>query len=323
MSEQTIFIAMVFIAVFMLVMGLTVPVFGENSSNRSRIRKRIKEMLPEADAKAITVLLRKKYLKSLSPTERWLESLPGMETLADMLEKAGYKSRAYQLVFGILLITLTTMILAWLLTRIWLVVAVIGICTIAVPFIKIIHARRQRIAIFEENLPDAIDVMKRAVKAGHPFSDALRLVGEEMEGPVAQEFKLTFADLNYGNDLRRALLGLLHRVPSVTVMVLVSSILIQKETGGNLTEILEQISRVIRSRFRFNRRVKTLSAEGRLSAWILALVPFALFIIIGITTPDYIPMLLDDPLGLQMIVIAFFMMMTGIIWIRNLLRIEV
>ena len=95
--------------------------------------------------------------------------------------------------------------------------------------------------------------------------------------PIAREFELTFADVNYGNDLRRALLGLLSRVPSGNLMAVVTAVLMQKETGGNLAEILEQISQVIRGRFRFERRVRTLSAEGRMSAWILALVPIVLF----------------------------------------------
>lgn len=323
MSQQTIFMAMVFVAVFMLFMGLAVPVFGENQKARSRLQKRIKEMAPDTDANAITALLRKKYLKSLSPFERWLESLPGMEYISDLLEKAGYKARAYQVVLGVQMLAVLSMIVAWIITRSWILVVLVGVVTMAAPFLKLIHAKRQRIALFEEQLPDAIDIMKRAVKAGHPFSEALHLVGDEMEGPVGHEFKLTFADLNYGNDLRRAMLGLLHRVPSVTVMVLVSSILIQKDTGGNLAEILEQIARVIRSRFKFQRRVKTLSAEGRLSAWILVLVPFVLFIMISITNPGYLPMLVDDPLGINLIMIAFVMMMLGIIWIKRILRIDV
>lgn len=323
MSQQMIFLAMVFVAVFLLMMGLAVPVFGDSQKTRSRLRKRIKEMAPQADTNAITVLLRRKYLKSLSPTERWLESLPGMESLSDTLEKAGYKIRAYQLILWILLISLVAMVLCWLLTRNWVLVAVIGLLTVAIPFFKIIHAKQKRIALFEEQLPDAIDVMKRAVKAGHPFSEALHLVGDEMDGPVAQEFKLTFADLNYGNDLRRAMLGLLHRIPSVTVMVLVSSILIQKDTGGNLAEILEQIARVIRSRFKFQRRVKTLSAEGRLSAWILVLVPFALVIAISVTSPDYLPMLLKDPTGINLIIAASVAMTIGIFWIKKILRVDV
>lgn len=280
-------------------------------------------MLPDNDPDAITVLLRLKYLKSLSPMERWLESLPAMEYISDLLEKAGYKVRAYQMVIGIQLLALLGMILAWFITRSWILVALVGIMTMAAPFLKLVHAKRQRIAQFEEQLPDAIDIMKRAVKAGHPFSEALHLVGDELEGPVGQEFKLTFADLNYGNDLRRAMLGLLHRVPSVTVMVLVSSILIQKDTGGNLAEILERIAHVIRSRFKFQRRVKTLSAEGRLSAWILVLVPFVLFIMISITNPGYLPLLVNDPAGIKLIVFAFIMMLIGIIWIKRILRIDV
>jgi tight adherence protein B len=176
---------------------------------------------------------------------------------------------------------------------------------------------------FEEQLPDAIDSMKRALRAGHPFSAAVKLVAEDMDQPVSREFELTFADINYGNDLRRAMLGLLQRMPSVTVMALVTSVLVQKETGGNLAEILEQISKVIRSRFRFQRKVRTLSAEGRLSAWILAMVPFVLFAVMMLLSPDYLPVLLQDPTGRQLIAFAFGMGVIGIFWIRRVIRIEV
>ena len=141
--------------------------------------------------------------------------------------------------------------------------------------------------------------------------------------PVAREFELTFADINYGNDLRRAMLGLLQRVPSLTVMALVTAVLVQKETGGNLAEILDQISNVIRGRFKFYRRVKTLSAEGRLSAWILTMVPFALFAVISMTTPEYLPVLLEDPTGQKLVIFGFVMMVAGIYWIRRIIRIEV
>jgi tight adherence protein B len=323
MSQNMIFAIMVFTAAFLLLLGLTVPVFGEHNKARKRLLKRIKEIAPDADPNAITSLLRKKYLKSLSPVERWLESLPGMESLADTLEKADYKLRAYQVVFGIALFTTIGSTLTWIVSRNLIITVIAGLACIAVPALKIIHAKQQRIATFEEYLPDAIDIMKRALRAGHPFSEALHLVADEMEGPVAQEFKITFADLNYGNDLRRAMLGLLQRVPSITVMALVSSILIQKDTGGNLAEILEQIGKVIRSRFKFQRKVKTLSAEGRLSAWILAMVPFVLVILVSWLNPDYLPMLVDNPDGKNLIIYAFIMMLIGIYWIRRILRIEV
>ncbi|MBN3562701.1 type II secretion system F family protein [Aliamphritea spongicola] len=324
MSEQhLIFGGMVFVAVFLLMMGLTIPVFGESQKARRNLKKRVLELSADTDANTITLLLRKKYLRSLSPAERWLESLPGMESLGDALEKADYRYRAYQVVLGIALLMALGAGIAWFFSRnIWIAL-VVGVICFFIPVFKIIRAKHKRIAVFEEQLPDAIDIMKRAIRAGHPFSESLHLVAEEMDGPVGQEFRITFADLNYGNDLRRAMLGLLHRVPSIPVMALVSCILIQKDTGGDLTEILERIGKVIRERFQFQRRVKTLSAEGRLSAWILVLVPFALVIVVSLTSPDYLPMLLDDPMGLKLIAFAFVGMIIGVYWINRVLRIEV
>jgi tight adherence protein B len=144
-----------------------------------------------------------------------------------------------------------------------------------------------------------------------------------MDDPVAAEFELTFGDINYGNDVRKAMLGLLSRVPSVSVMALVTSILVQKETGGNLAEILEKISIVIRGRFRLQRKVQTYSAEGRMSAWVLAMVPLVLFVTLWFTTPEYLPVLLDDPRGQKMIIYGFFSGVVGIFWIRKIIRIEV
>jgi len=191
------------------------------------------------------------------------------------------------------------------------------------PFFKIFRDRTTRIQCFEEQLPDAIDMVKRALRAGHPFSGAIKLVADEMDDPVAEEFGTTFADINYGNDSRRAMLGLLQRVPSVTVMALVTSVLVQRETGGNLAEILERISAVIRGRFKLQRKVKTLSAEGRMSAWILALVPLVLFAVIWVTTPDYLPMLLEEEAGQKMIIYGTISSIVGIFWIKKIIRIEV
>jgi tight adherence protein B len=176
---------------------------------------------------------------------------------------------------------------------------------------------------FEEQLPDAIDIMKRALRAGHPFASTLKLVATDMDKPVAEEFEMTFNDISYGNDMRRAMLGLLERVPSVTVMALVTSILVQKETGGNLAEVLEQIAKVIRGRFRFQRKVMTLTAEGRMSAWVLALVPLVLFATIWVTTPSYLPILFEDPRGQNLIIYGCVSGVIGIAWIRKIIRIEV
>jgi tight adherence protein B len=123
--------------------------------------------------------------------------------------------------------------------------------------------------------------------------------------------------------MRRALLGLLERVPSVSVMSLITAVLVQKETGGNLAETFERISVVIRGRFKLFRRVRTLSAEGRLSAWILALVPLVLVVVMSITSPTYVPMLFETPTGKNLVAIAIVLGVMGVLWIRRIIRIRV
>jgi len=322
-SGAQIFIVMVFVTVVLLVQGLVVPVFGESAKTRKRLKKRIAEIESASNTESLSSLLREKYLRRLSPFERQLESLPAMEALARRIEQAGHKFLAYRLVLFSLTLGVVTLIVAWTYYRAPLVAGAAGLLAVYLPFMKIGMDRTKRMQKFEEQLPDAIDTMKRALKAGHPLAATLKFVAEEMDQPVAGEFELTFGDINYGNDVRRAMLGLLSRVPSVTVMALVTSILVQKETGGNLAEILEKISAVIRGRFRFQRKVQTYTAEGRMSAWVLAMVPLGLFLALWITTPEYLPVLLDDPRGHKLVAYGFVSGVVGILWIRKILRIEV
>lgn len=324
MSDGMIFfIVLVFVAVFFLVQGLAIPVFGESAQARKRLRKKLGEIESANDEEAYSSLLREKYLRKLSPWERSLERLPKMEELAALIEQSGAKYRAYQVVMLSIALSVAAAFFAWVFFRLWYAPIVAAIIAAYLPFMQISANRKKRLALFEEQLPDAIETMTRALRAGHPFPAAIKMIGDELDDPVAAEFELTFGDINYGNDVRRAMLGLLSRIPTVTVMALVTAVLVQKESGGNLAEILERISGVIRGRFRLYRKIKTLSAEGRMSAWVLALVPFGLFVVLMITSPDYLPILLDDPRGHKMIVGSIVSATCGIFWIRKILRIEV
>jgi tight adherence protein B len=191
-----------------------------------------------------------------------------------------------------------------------------------VPVLKLQVERRRRLARFEEQLPEALDVMARALRAGHPFSETLKLVSEEMTGPIAQEFGKAFADINYGVSVSDAFHAMLARTPSLSLMTVITAVLVQRESGGNLAEILDKIAAVVRSRFRFQRRVRTLSAEGRLSAWILVMIPFVLAIVLAIFSPSYLPMLVKDPTGRTLAMFAFVMIILGIVWIRRIIRIQ-
>jgi tight adherence protein B len=314
---------MIFVTVFLLVQGLVVPVFGESAKARKRLRKKLTQIQAATEGDAYSSILREKYLRRLSPWERELERLPAMEALAARIEQAGKKYLAYRVTLLAVVLAVAAAVLAWIITRMTVAPVIAGAIGAYLPFMTISQQRRKRMDKIEEQIPDAIDTMTRALQAGHPFNATLRMIAEDLEDPIAGEFEMTFGDINYGNDMRRAMLGLLSRVPSVTMMALVTSVLVQRETGGNLAEILKQISGVVRGRFKLYRKVKTLSAEGRMSAWVLACVPLVLFAVISVTTPDYLPILVNDPRGHNMIIYAMISGVLGILWIRRILRIEV
>lgn len=317
------FIVLVGATVFMLTLGLVVPTFGDQRRTQKLLRRRLAGIESELGGSSVASLMREKYLRELSPLEQQLENLPGMEALAHMIEQSGGTMLAHHLVAGALVLAGGGALVAAMILHNVLAALVGAGVGAMVPFLRIRHARAQRFAKLEEQLPDAIDVLRRALRAGHPLGACLKLVAEDMPQPIAKEFELAFADISYGNDVRRAFLGFLERVPSVTVMSFVTAVLVQRETGGNLAEVLDQISRVVRGRFKFFRKVRTLSAEGRMSAWVLALVPLVLFSLISYTSPDYLPLLTHDPTGRKLIMAAAGLALLGVLWIRKLLRIEV
>ncbi len=318
-----IYLGLVFAAVFLLSQAMIIPAFGDTRQARKRLKKRVADIEKASTEESVASLLRERYLRKLRPWERRLEAIPSLASLRTTIEQAGHEILAYRLVMISIVLAIVLTISVWVITRIPIAAVAAGFLGAWMPFVKISRDRANRLAKFEEQLPDAIDVMRRALMAGHPFNATLRLVAEDMEDPVAREFDLTFADINYGNDVRRAMLGLLARVPSVTVMALVTAILVQKESGGNLAEILDQIAKVIRGRFKFQRRVRTLSAEGRMSAWILALVPLILIVAMTVVNPDYLPMLFNDPTGRQIAAGAVVWAGIGVFFIRRIIRIDI
>lgn len=261
-----VFVALVFAAVFLLSQGLVIPVFGESRSARKRMKRRMKSLLSESETQKRVSLLREHYSQHLNPLEKRLEYSAVLEPLRHLIAQSGLKTRAYRVVLLAIVLATVAGGIAWHFNKDYWVPLLAAPVGLIMPFLYIRKKRSERIAKIEEQLPDVVDVIIRALRAGHPFVEAIRLVSAEMPKPVGEEFQITFNEINYGGDVRTALMGLLHRVPSILVMALVTAVLVQRESGGNLAEVLEKIAAVIRGRFRFQRKVRTLSAEGRISA---------------------------------------------------------
>jgi tight adherence protein B len=318
-----LFVALVFLAAFLLAQGLSIPVFGENRRLRKQLRARLAAAGQTSTKGRMQILLRERYLKKLSPLEQRLESLPGIERLANLMEQSGRSAPAYRVVGLAFVLGAVAALTAWIATKLWYLAALGGTIALLAPVLRILRERAQRRSRFEEQLPEALDVVKRALRAGHPFTQSLQLVATDMDEPIRTEFEYVFTEISYGGELRAALLRLLERMPSVSVTAFVTAVMIQKETGGNLAETLDRITAVIRARFRFQRRVRTLSAEGRLSAWILLTLPVVLFVVLWFTTPGYLNTLINNPKGPLLITLAGLLGSVGILWIRRIIRIDV
>lgn len=183
--------------------------------------------------------------------------------------------------------------------------------------------RVRRLRAIERQLPDALDLIVRALKAGHAFSSALQMAGEELGEPLAGELRLTHEEANFGVPLDQALLALEQRVPLMDLRYFVVAVLVQREAGGNLTEALTNLARLTRERLKLHARVRVLTAEGRLSAWLLSLMPFFLFGLIFTFNRPFMEPLWTDPIGLAMIRILLSMMLLGVLWLRRITHVRV
>jgi tight adherence protein B len=196
-----------------------------------------------------------------------------------------------------------------------------GAVTCTLPFMYVSYMKNKRLKKFEEQFPEAIDLIGRALRAGHAFTTGLAMAAEEIPSPVGEEFKLLYDRQNFGMGLPEAMKAFAARIPIIDARFFVTAVLTQRETGGNLGEVLDNLASVIRDRFRVKRQIRVLTAHGRITGWLLAAMPPALAVAMMVTTPQHLRLLINDPLGVQMIVGAILLQIIGTLVIRRLVNI--
>jgi len=202
----------------------------------------------------------------------------------------------------------------------WLIGGVIGFM---LPFVYLRVKRTRRLRKFEEAFPEALDLMARALKAGHAFASGLKMVADEMDEPVGPEFRKTFDEQNFGLPLKDALTSLTVRIPLLDVRFFSTAVMIQRETGGNLSEILENLAHVVRERFKILRQVRVHTAHGRLTGYVLLALPVFLAIALSFINPEHMQLLFRERLGHEMLAATVVMQTVGYFWIRQVVKIEV
>jgi tight adherence protein B len=286
------------------------------------VRKRLKG---DRRAKAIgTGLLKEaERLSHVAVVEKLLNSFGhAVEPLQILIHQAGLKTSVGVIVLACGCSALAVALVTNLITGVGLIAIAAAIVAAPVPILVLRYLRTRRLLSFEEQFPEAIDLIARALRAGHAFTTGLSMVSEEAPDPIGGEFRLLYEQQNFGMPLPEALRAFAHRIPIIDAQFFATAVLTQRESGGNLSEVLDNLSGVIRERFRVKRQVRVLSAHGRLTGWILGLLPPALACAFLVVSPVHIQTLVRDPLGIQMIVVAAILQLIGSYIISRIVKIE-
>lgn len=321
MTNEYWFLILIFVAVAFLFQSLMVSVYSPQRTKMRVLKKHLKNISDEQSIQQVDLVLNKK-LESLPGFLRVLEEITFINNLTYKLQLGGRKLFGHQYLFLALLTSFLMGPFIWYLTFDALFVALTFFIVFFLFHLKLNRDINKRLEKIEQQFPEALDVLKRGLQAGYSFPEALKLVYEETQGELSNEFYILFSQINFGTDIRSSLLLFVQRVPITSAMAFASAVSIQKETGGNLAEKIETLCKVIRQRFTFKRRVRTLSAEGRLSGWVLVLTPFALFAVLYINSPGYIATLTGTPEGIRLLKWGGVGMIFGIYWISKLIKID-
>lgn len=316
---------LVFLFCMFLVLGAYLMATRGSDAKRARLRQRLSEaLLHSAHTDDVEVVLARQELMSEIPwVNRVLIEMQVATRLKRVLDQADLHITVTRLVMFSLMAGMLAALAASMLTVSVLVMIASGLVAASLPFIHVFWKRKKRFEQFLEHLPDTLELMSRALSAGHAFSEALQMVSTEMPEPIATEFRKTYEEQNLGLSLKLALENLTQRIPILDLRLCVTAILIQRETGGNLAEILEKVAHTIRERFRILGDLKTLTTSSRMSAWLLCGLPIFITIVISAMNPEYMSVMVRDPRGHKLIAVALFMQITGMLIVRKILRIKI
>jgi tight adherence protein B len=319
----TAFAVLLFAAVIFMVEGAWMWWSTSHGRGARRISRRLDLMSQRGPgSERISILKQRRY--ALSPgLEHWLRAIPQLAALDRLLLQAGVNWRVAQFLGATAGMGVTAMLVLPASRMPLLPACALVAALTATPYVMLLRARAARLRKLEVQLAEAADFLARALRAGHAFANVMKMAGDELPDPIGAEFKATYEEVNYGVPMNEALHNLAARIPLTDLRYFVLAVLIQRESGGNLAELLGNISRLVRSRLKLLGQIRVLSAEGRLSAWILGVLPLAMMLVMSLTNYDYISLLWTDPNGVRMLWVAGTGMVIGALWMRKLVRIRV
>jgi tight adherence protein B len=291
--------------------------------DRKKLRKRLQDSFVYEQGPDAVDITRKRKFSNIKVLNQILIHLPGIHPLDRLMLQANSQSSIGSFALITVAFSIGGYIGAQLFTHNW--VLSMGVCILAgsLPLLQLILKKKERMAKFEKQLPDALELVARALRAGHAFTSGMKLAAEEFGDPLGPEFEKTLDEINFGVSVSDSLKEMTKRVESQDLKFFVVSVILQRETGGNLAEIIDSIAYIIRERFKLRGKIRILSAEGKLSAVILVALPFCIAAYVRFMNPEYINLLVTRAAGKAMLLCAGIMMAAGIIVIRKMINIRV
>jgi tight adherence protein B len=306
---------LVFVVATAVIGGLAMVIAGRSQAVREkRLEHRLNEVSGGIDedlpASSLVREQTKGNLLKGSGIERWIEQSGTSMSVSTVLMMS--------LIMGV-----AGAVVAFLLSHMAILMPVGFLVGLCLPLMVLKRKRSKRMNKFEEHFPEALDLLSRGIRAGHAFSAGMKMVADELGDPVGPEFRKAFDEQNFGLPLKESLDNLCFRIPLLDVRFFSTAVLIQRETGGNLSEILDNLASVVRERFKIHRQVRVHTAHGRFTGWVLMALPAFLALALTFINPDHMKLLFENKMGQMMIAGSIVMQAIGYFWIRQVIKIEV
>ena len=316
-------VILTFIAIFLILAALYFAFITVKESPKTELKRRLRLMERDKNLKALPDDLRLEIVKETPPFERFIAYIPCVRDTERWLDQAGLKLSPQRFIILTALLAAAGFFLTLLLRRNLLLSFAVTAIILLLPIPYLIYLKNRRLEKFTEQLPDVLSMVARSLRAGHALSSSLELVGNEMHEPSGSLFRTAFEQQKLGLPVADTLMNMTERIDSIDLRFFVMVVTINSEVGGNLAETFDKLAETIRERLRIRRQVRVYTAQGRLSGYLLAVLPIAAFIMISLMIPGYEDVLTKEKTGQYLLMLAVFMQVVGFLVIRKIINIRI
>jgi tight adherence protein B len=319
-----LFVVVAFVVVFVIFLGTywVLQVLPEQKAERT-LERRLQPVKRRRLGESLGLLRNVDPASTLPFLQKSLARAGLVDKLERKIEQSGLKLTVGRLVLMMIFLGVVVFLGTWTFTRLIPVAIAAGVMCSTVPMFVIKHAASRRIKKLEEQFPEAIELIARALRSGHAFTTGIGMVAEEMPDPVRTEFQLMHDRQNFGMPLAEAMKGFAERMPILDARFFVTAVLTQRESGGNLSAVLDSLAAIIRDRFRLRRQVRALSAHGRITGLVLFCLPPVLTALLMLIAPSHMSILFTDPIGVRIVIIIVGLQIVGFYAMRRIIDIEI